>query len=174
MVTAIILIVVFVAAVFASVAVRPGEFRIARTMSMKAPAQDVYAMVADLRKLNTWNPFALQDPQLKLNYSGADSGRGAAYDWDGPKAGIGRMEVTEVDPPRSVAMKLDFSKPFQAHNQVLFTFQESGGTTAVTWEMRGTQNMMMKAMGLFFSMDKMVGGEFEKGLNTLKSLTERK
>jgi uncharacterized protein YndB with AHSA1/START domain len=174
MVTAIVVVVLLVAALLAYLSAQPSDFRIARTLSMKASAEDVYRQVADLRNLNTWNPFALQDPQITLTYSGTDSGKGAAYNWNGPKSGVGRMEIVDVDPAKRVTLKLDFSKPFEAHNDVDFTFQPSGGETNVTWEMRGTRNLMMKAMGLFFSMDRMVGGEFEKGLATLKTISERK
>jgi hypothetical protein len=174
MVAAIVVVVLFVAALLAYLSAQPSDFRIARTLSINAPAQDLYGMAADLRNFNTWNPFALQDPQLKLTYSGANAGTGAAYNWDGPKAGVGRMEVINVEPSKLVTMKLDFSKPFEAQNVVDFTFQAVGSQTNVTWEMRGTRNLMMKAMGLFFSMDRMVGGEFEKGLATLKTISERK
>ena len=174
MVTAIVVVVVIVAAVLAYLAAQPSAFRISRTLSVKASAEDIYRQVADLRKLNTWNPFALQDPQITITYSGAENGKGAAYHWDGPKSGAGRMEIVDVDPAKRVTLKLDFSKPFQAHNDVDFTFHPSGSETNVTWEMRGTRNLMMKAMGLFFSMDRMIGGEFEKGLATLKTLSERK
>lgn len=173
MVTAIVVVVLLVAVLLAYLSAQPSDFRITRTLSINAPAQELYGMAADLRNFNKWNPFALQDPQLKLTYSGADVGKGAAYNWEGPKAGVGRMEVINVEPSKLVTMKLDFSKPFEAHNVVDFTYQPSGSQTKVTWEMRGTRNLMMKAMGLFFSMDGMVGGEFEKGLATLKTISER-
>jgi hypothetical protein len=174
MVTAILVVVLSVVVLMAYLLAQPSDFRIVRSLLINAPAQDLYGMAADLRNFNTWNPFALQDPQLKLTYSGANAGTGAAYNWEGPKTGVGRMEIISAEPSRLVTMKLDFSKPFEAHNTVDFTFQAVGSQTNVTWEMRGTRNFMMKAMGLFFSMDRVVGGEFEKGLATLKTISERK
>jgi uncharacterized protein YndB with AHSA1/START domain len=53
-----------------------------------------------------------------------------------------------------------------------FTFTPQGDRTAVTWSMSGTQNFMAKAFCMFMSMDKMVGGEFEKGLAQMKSVAE--
>lgn len=174
MVTAIVIVVVLVAGVVGYAASQPTSFRISRSLSMKAAPASVFGHVADLHKLNAWNPFALQDPAIKLTYSGAEQGQGAAYDWDGPKSGNGRMEILDARPSKLVAMKLDFNKPFVAHNLVDFTFEETGGATTVTWAMRGERNLMMKLMGVFMSMDKMVGGEFEKGLRNLKTIVEGK
>ena len=71
-------------------------------------------------------------------------------------------------------MKLDFNKPFVAHNQAEFTLFSNGPATSVTWAMTGTRPFLHKLMGTLFNMDKMVGGEFEKGLVNLKSLVEPK
>jgi len=38
--------------------------------------------------------------------------------------------------------------------------------------MSGRNNFIAKAMCLFMNMDKMVGGEFEKGLAQMKAITE--
>jgi hypothetical protein len=68
---------------------------------------------------------ALRDPRpdLQRAYSGAPRGPGAVYEWTGPgKAGAGRMEITGVQIPTEVTNKLDFSKPFVAHNVAEFTW----------------------------------------------------
>lgn len=46
-----------------------------------------------------------------------------------------------------------------------------GLVTVVTWSMSGKNNFIARAFCLFVNMDKMVGGEFEKGLENLKSVT---
>jgi hypothetical protein len=52
------------------------------------------------------------------------------------------------------------------------TFKAEGDKTLVTWSMPGKNNFIGRAVCLFMDMDKMVGGEFEKGLNQLKSIVE--
>ena len=47
-----------------------------------------------------------------------------------------------------------------------------GAGTKVTWAMDGPTNFMSKFMCIFVSMDKMVGGDFEKGLASLKRIAE--
>jgi hypothetical protein len=63
--------------------------------------------------------------------------------------------------------------PFEAHNTVDFLLQPQGQATKVTQAMYGPSPFVAKLMGLFFSMDKMVGGKYEEGLAKLKALAER-
>ena len=44
--------------------------------------------------------------------------------------------------------------------------------TLVTWSMAGKNNFIGRAVCMFMDMDRMVGGEFEKGLNQLKTIVE--
>jgi len=172
MVTALIIIVVLIAAFLAYVATRPNAFRIQRATSIKAPPERIYPLINDLRQFNTWNPFAKQEPDVKITYSGAQSGRGAAYDWQGRKTGVGRMEIVDTAAPSKVVAKLDFVKPFEAHNIVEFTLEPRGEATSVTWAMHGPMPFVSKLMTTFFSMDRMIGGEFEKGLANMKAAAE--
>ena len=111
---------------------------------------------------------------MNKSHSGASQGTGAALEWDGNKeVGTGRMEILESSPPSKVRIKLDFLKPFEAHNQAEFTLAPGAGSTQVTWAMYGPQPYMMKIMGLFCGMDKMVGRQFEQGLADLKALAEK-
>ena len=72
-----------------------------------------------------------------------------------------------------VAIQLDFTKPFEARNTAEFTLQPQGDATTVTWAMYGPSPYIAKLMGVFFSMDSMIGKDFEAGLANLKSTTEK-
>jgi hypothetical protein len=111
--------------------------------------------------------------ELQRTYSGAASGIGAVYEWTGKKTGVGRMEIIEAS-AKHVGIKLDFFKPFEAHNVAEFTLEPSGekGVTAVTWSMHGPATLMTKVMHVFMNMDKLVGPSFEQGLAKLKGLAE--
>jgi carbon monoxide dehydrogenase subunit G len=155
-------------------ATRPDSFTVQRSALVKAPPAKLYPLISDLKAFNTWNPFAAQDPTSKITYAGATSGKGAAYTWQGSKSGEGRMELTDAQEGSKVTYKLDFTKPMEAHNVVEFSLVPQGDTTNVTWAMRGPMPFISKVMTLlFFDMDKTVGGEFEKGLASLKVLAER-
>ena len=99
---------------------------------------------------------------------------GATYAWEGNnQAGKGRMEITESSPASKIVIKLDFDKPFEAHNIAEFTLEPKGDSTIVTWAMHGPSPYVAKVMTLFFSMDDMVGKEFETGLANLKAVAEK-
>lgn len=154
-------------------ATRPGEFRVERRARIAAPADKVWPLVSELRAFNRWNPYERKDPLLKSAYSGAASGVGSRYDWDSQEVGSGSLEITGQQPGRSVQMKLDFVKPFEAHNHAEFALQPTpDGATEVRWTMSGPANFLSKLMGVFIDMDKMIGRDFEDGLQNLKQLAE--
>ena len=153
---------------------RPDEFRVQRTARIAAPADKLWPLVGELRAFNRWNPYERKDPLAKGAYSGSERGVGSRYDWDGKEIGTGSLEITGQQPGRAVQMKLDFVKPFEAHNQAEFALQPlPDGATEVRWTMHGPANFMSKLMGVFMDMDKMVGRDFEDGLQNLRELAER-
>jgi uncharacterized protein YndB with AHSA1/START domain len=153
---------------------KPDSFRVQRTKEINAPAERIFPLIANLKSMNTWNPFVEPDPAIKIAYSGPDSGKGAAHTWSGnSKVGEGRIEITETAPPSRVAMQLVMVKPMKADNAVEFTLAPNGRGTNVTWAMSGKQPLLGKLMSLFIDCDRMVGSQFEKGLASLKAIAER-
>ncbi len=168
----VIVLVIIIVLVVAST--KPDTFRVERSGSIQAPPEKVFALIEDFHKWTLWSPWEHLDPDLKRTYGGADKGKGATYAWHGnAKAGVGRMEILEATPSSRVLIKIDFLKPFEAHNQVDFAIKSEGGVTRVVWSMVGPQAFMMKVMCLFMSMDNMVGKDFEKGLASLKTVAEQ-
>jgi uncharacterized protein YndB with AHSA1/START domain len=157
----------------ASVAMQPSDFRVTRMATINAPAPVVFGQVNDLHKWDTWSPWAKLDPQAKHTFEGPSSGKGAIFRWEGnDQIGEGKMTITESRPSDLIRIKIDFLKPFQATNTAEFTFHPEGSRTVVTWSMSGTNNFVGKAFCLFMNMDKMLGGDFEKGLAQMKSVAE--
>lgn len=149
-------------------------YTVERSTTIKAPAEPIYAQIADFHKWTAWSPWEGLDPDMKRTYSGPDSGTGAQYGWSGNrKAGEGRMETTEAVEPSRVVIALDFLKPFKSSSVTTFELRPAGEATRVTWTMTGPRTLMTRVMGLFKSMDKMIGPDFEKGLERLKAVAER-
>jgi hypothetical protein len=147
-------------------------FTVEREQRVAATPAAIRERIVDFRRWRTWSPWEDLDPDLKRTYSGPDSGSGAVYEWEGNrKAGKGRMEITaaELD---AVDIDLQFLKPFKARNAVRFTLQPDGDGTVVRWTMTGPKTFMTRVMGVFTSMDKLVGKDFEKGLSRLKADVE--
>ena len=158
-----VIVVVFVVVV----ATRPSEYRVARTVTISAPAPAVFAQVNDFHK------WAKMDPAMKQTYEGAPAGTGAVYAWTGKnEVGEGRMTLMESRPHELIRINLEFLKPFAATSTAEFTFKPDGDRTAVTWSMAGKVNFVAKVIHLFVDMDTMIGGNFEKGLAELKSVVE--
>jgi uncharacterized protein YndB with AHSA1/START domain len=155
------------------VALQPAEFRVARSTTISAPPEVIFAEVNDFHKWEAWNPWGKIDPAMKQTYEGAPVGTGAVYAWAGNKeVGEGRMTITESRPNDLIRIKLEFFKPFAGNSIAEFTFKPEANQTAVTWSMAGENNFMAKAIHLFMNMDKMIGSQFEKGLADMKAVVE--
>ena len=175
--TILIVLAVALVALLAYATTRPDNFRLERSISIKAPPEKIFANLEDFKRWSAWSPWEKLDPAMQRTHSGTASGKGAKYAWAGDKAGAGSMEVLETTPSTRVHIKLDFTKPFEAHNLVDFTLKPQGdaaqGMTQVTWAMYGPSNYMTKLIHIFFSMDKLVGKDFEAGLADLKAVSEK-
>ena len=155
------------------VSLQPSEFRVARSATVSALPSKVFAQVNDFHNWDTWSPWAKIDPTMKQVYEGAAAGTGAVYTWVGnSKVGEGTMTLLESRPNDLIRIRLEFRRPFKATNAAEFDFKPDGNRTVVTWSMTGRKNFVFKAVGLFMSMDKMLGGEFEKGLAKMKEVVE--
>lgn len=164
-----LVIIIFVVVV----ALQPSTYRVERSATMNAPAPVVFAQVNDFHKWNAWSPWAKLDPAMKQTFEGAPAGTGAVCKWAGnSEVGEGQMTITESRPSDLIKIKLDFLKPFAATSDTVFTFKPEGNQTRVTWTMDGQNNFIAKAFHLFMNIDKMVGGDFEKGLAQMKSVAE--
>jgi hypothetical protein len=149
-------------------------YTVERSMTMNASPERIYIQIADFHNWTAWSPWEDVDPQMSRTFSGAESGTGAVYGWSGNrKAGQGRMEITDATESSKVHIDLRFEKPWKARNDTTFTIQPEGPGSRVTWSMTGRKSLMTKAMGIFKSMDKFLGPDFEKGLSRLKTTTEK-
>lgn len=169
-----IVVVVAIVAVLIYASTRPDTFRVERSLAMKAPPEKIFPYLTELKRWQEWSPYEGRDPAMKRTYGGAESGKGATYEWDGDKnVGKGRMEVLEATPPNKVMIKLDFIKPFEGHNTAELTVQPKDGQTVVTWAMYGPSPFMSKLIGTFMSFDDMIGRDFAAGLVKLKTIVEK-
>jgi len=169
-----LLLVTFVIIAFVIIVLfQPAHFTVSRNAEISAPVSVVFAQVNDFHRWQNWNPWGKLDPLVKQTYEGQPAGTGAIYRWTGNReVGQGRMTITESVPGELIRLQLEFFKPFRATNIAKFSFRPEGARTAVTWSMFGEKNFVAKALHLFINMDKMIGGQFEKGLTSLKAAAE--
>jgi hypothetical protein len=168
-----IVIVAVIALLLIIAAGKPDNFRVQRSITIKAGPEAVLALINDFHRWPVWSPWEKMDPAMQRTHSGAQSGKGAVYAWDGnKKVGRGRMEILEVMPEK-ITIKLDFLSPFEAHNTAEFTLLPSGDSTTLTWAMFGPQPFVSKLMSVVLSMDKLIGKDFEAGLASIKAAAEK-
>jgi hypothetical protein len=159
-------------ATYAEVKVMVSTYTVERTEHIAARPDVVRERIVDLHRWETWSPWEDVDPELRRTYGGAASGVGAWYEWEGNrKAGKGHMEIVDAE-SSSVGIDLRFLKPFKSRSNMVFELQPDGHGTLVTWRLVGPNTAMTRVMGLFTSMDKMIGPDFEKGLARLKADAE--
>jgi hypothetical protein len=169
-----VVLAIAIAAVLILAATKPDTLRVERAIRIKAPADRIFPLINDFHQWIVWSPYENKDPAMKRTYSGADSGRGAVYAWDGDKnVGSGRMEILETAVPSKIVIKLDFFKPFEGHNTAEFTMLPQGDVTHLTWTMTGPAVFMSRVMQVFMNVDRLIGRDFETGLANLKKLTEK-
>ncbi|MDP5226548.1 MULTISPECIES: SRPBCC family protein [Arthrobacter] len=156
-------------------------FAVTRSAFIPAAPQDVFAHVNDFHQWSAWSPWEKLDADMSKSYSGPESGPGAHYEWAGKKAGTGHMTIEAATAPEgsedgagSIDIDLHFLKPFKNNNHTLFTFVPERDGTKVTWTMSGeNKTLFSKAFAKLFSMDKMVGKDFESGLSALRDVATR-
>ena len=169
-----IVLAIAIAIVLILAATKPNTFSVQRATTVKAPPEAIFPLINDFHQWRTWSPYETKDPAMKRSFSGAASGKGAVYGWEGNKnVGSGRMEVLDTSMPSKIVIKLDFFTPFEGHNTAEFTMLPQGDATNITWLMHGPAPFMSKVMQVFMNVDNMVGKDFEVGLANLKKLTEK-
>jgi hypothetical protein len=172
----IIFAVFFVAvgAVLVFAATKSDVFEVRRTVVVNAAPDKIFPYINDFKRWMVWSPYEKKDPAMQRTYSSTTSGKGATYAWNGDKnVGSGSMEIMDAPQPSRVTIKLDFAKPFEAHNIADFRLEPANGGTQVTWSMSGPTPFFGKILHVFIDMDKMVGRDFESGLANLKAVAEK-
>jgi len=169
----LIAVVLLIAAFFVVVAMQPSDYRVSRSATMAAPVATVFPQVNELQKWDAWSPWAKLDPNAKSTFDGPPGGKGAVMGWAGNRqVGEGRMTITECRTNEFIQFHLEFFKPMAGTSTAEFTFKPEGNQTTVTWTMFGKNDLIGRIFCIFMSMDKMIGGQFDKGLASMKSIVE--
>lgn len=169
----LLIIVGLIALILLLASMKPDRFKVERSVTINATPETIFPLVNNFHQWAGWSPWEKLDPNMKRSYSGADSGVGAQYAWEGGKAGTGSMDIFSSQPSSAIDINLKFEKPFKAHSIAMFRFIPSGNATRVVWTMEGPNIFIGKIMSVFMSMDEMNGRNFDKGLAAMKEIAER-
>lgn len=165
-------IVILVAAFVGIGFLLPADYKVSRSIDINATPDKIYPHLVAPKAWPKWTVWNARDPNMKVTYSGADSGVGAKWAWESKSEGNGSMEFSKAEPNKMIEYKL-FFPDFGSTSTGTLTLTPSGNTTKVTWTNEGSMggNPLMRYFGLM--MDSMVGKDFAGGLANLKALAEK-
>ena len=150
----------------------PPTYHVERSTEINQPVEIVFDQVVDLNNYMQWNPWTEKDPNVKNKITGEPTVRGMKWSWDGKKTGKGNLTLVEFKRNEFIRNRLVFEYPNQMEADDLWIFEEINGKTIVRWVNSGDLNFPIgRWFGLF--MDKMMGKDFEKGLENLKNKCEK-
>ena len=148
----------------------PSTYSAQRSVTINAPADKVFALVANHKAWKRWSVWNQRDPNMVMTYSGPEMAAGSKWSWKSPSEGNGAKEFSAVETNKRVGYILTMEDMTPATGDLKFT--PDGAGTKVTWDMHGNAgiNPVFRWLGVF--MDKLVGPDFEAGLKNLKALAE--
>lgn len=164
-----------VVAVLASM--QPEEYEIVRKIEINAPPAVVFPFVGDLKTWTMWSPWFERDPKMKIVHSEVTEGIGAIAEWESETEGTGKQLVRDYVKNKSMKMELEFYEPWQGKAYSEFQFNASKsveeGETQLVWSLQGfNEGFVAKVFYLFMDFDGLIGSDYEKGLNSIKKLSE--
>jgi hypothetical protein len=84
------------------------------------------------------------------------------------------MTIVGIAPGERVDLRLEFLRPFPSTSVAAWEVTPApGGGSEITWSMVGTNEGLMAKAFSMLAMDAMLGGYFEKGLASLKTVVEK-
>jgi len=165
----VILIIIFLGGAYAL----PEKVSVVRDIEINAPADKVFAYVNDLRKFQMWSPWATIDTEMKVVYSGAETGKGQVMAWTSkdPNVGSGSQIIIDSVANKYVETKLDFGE--MGFAIASWDLLSKDNATRIVWSFKTDlgSHPMNRWMGLLF--DGWIGKDYEKGLKTLKEIVEK-
>lgn len=167
-------VVVVIVLLVVIVMVQPNEYHVERSAKIDAPAEIIWAEVADLSQWDNWGHWHTSDPEQKTTVTGEPGTVGHQSAWDGEITGTGKMTITESNPPNDLAMELEFFTPMAGVANTGFVIAEDDGGSIVTFSMDGKNDFVGKFFSLIMDMDEMIGGAYEDSLGNLKEIAEEK
>lgn len=155
--------------------IAPKTYDVSRSIEIDRPKREVFDYLKYLKNMDEWSPWAKKDPNMEKKFTGTDGEPGAISYWKGNKeVGTGEQEIKKIIEGERIEAELRFLKPWKSTSDC-YTKVENSGTNAtkVTWGFSGRNKFPMNIMSLFMSMDKMIGKDFEEGLENLKTILEK-
>lgn len=152
------------------------ESVIERSITINRPLDAVFSYIRLLKNTVYYSKWVMQDPKVRLAYTGNDGTVGfvSAWDSDDKQVGKGSQEISAIRDNVRVDYTIRFEKPFEnTAYSYLETRSLGPGQTEVKMVFKGKRNYMMKVMQVILQIDKMLGRDIDTTLRNLKQVLER-
>jgi effector-binding domain-containing protein len=167
-----IILAIIIVLIIILVVAMPTKYNVERSITIDAPKTIIFNQVSYFENSIKWSPWSKMDPNMSYEISGTDGTVGSMYSWSGnDSVGVGSLTTVSVTEDR-IDQKLDFTAPWEAHDDTYYLFEDTPEGIKINWGLDGNLSRPMNLMGLFMNMDDMIGPEYEKGLEALKLLVE--
>jgi hypothetical protein len=151
-------------------------YSVERNLNIKKPLTEVFEYIKYLKNQDHFSKWASMDPAMKKNYTGTDGTVGfiSAWESDHKNVGKGEQEIKSIIENEKIGFELRFLKPFPGIAQAcLETRKIDESITNVKWGFQSSMKFPFNILLLFMNMDKMIGNDFETGLQNLKNMMEK-
>jgi hypothetical protein len=155
----------------------PAQYHVERSVTINAQPAAIHPSVETPKEWPKWSAWTTEKyPDMKITYSGPDSGVGAIDEFEGESlGGGGKFEITKSHPDEGIEYKLEFHQGSSVMPSAGgIKYAKDGEGTKVTWTNEGELglNPIARWCNAFGLMDSMMGPDFETGLAGLKKKVE--
>jgi hypothetical protein len=151
------------------------DLNVNKEVVINKPKQVVFDYIKQLKNQGNYAVWNKMDPNMKQSFSGNDGTVGFVSSWDGNKeVGKGTQTITAIKEGERLETQLHFIKPWESKADAFMTTASvTDSITKVNWGFKSKMPYPMNLMRLFMNMEKMLGDDYEKGLNNLKQVLEK-
>ncbi len=151
----------------------PSQISVERSITINAPANVIKSRIIDLKFFHeTWSPWTEKDPAMKVTYTGETGKEGNSMAWESKVKEVGNGSMTYMYAHGDTIVELLHFDGHSSDAHIYHIVTSEGNSSKVSWIMQDPCPFAFRAMMLFMNMDKMLGPDFEKGLNKLKVAME--
>lgn len=150
----------------------PKDITIERSVVVNAPQNAASDYMFRFSNFKSWSPWQDLDSNMTSSIEGNDGQVGCKYSWSGKEVGVGNMVVTNRT-AEEMDVDLNFVKPFEKHSKSLWKVVDAGNhQSKISWSFSSHYGFPWNGLMMIMGMKKMMGKDFDKGLNKLKTVIE--
>ncbi|MEI8007356.1 MAG: SRPBCC family protein [Bacteroidota bacterium] len=150
----------------------PKKYKVEHSVYIKAKPELIYDLTSNFKKWSLWEPWTKAlDSTAVYELIGKEGQVGTIWKWNGKKLGNGQMTATEYKPGQLFAYDLAFDDG-KRQSKGRITIETAGDSSKVSWIDEGDLGYNPAARYFGLLLEKMLGPDFTKGMNKLKTVCE--